>query len=73
MKLAYGASKSALDKLSIGLATDFAHRDIPIRVNVLHPGVFPSYMVPSGPINVTLPGLIAPIPLKRTGTLVVSL
>ncbi|KAF8912554.1 hypothetical protein CPB85DRAFT_1220192 [Mucidula mucida] len=66
--LAYGASKSALDKLSIGLATDFAHRDIPIRVNVLHPGVFPSYMVPSGPINVTLPGLIAPIPLKRTGT-----
>ncbi|KAF9010338.1 NAD(P)-binding protein [Hymenopellis radicata] len=68
---AYSVSKSALDKLSIGLATDFAHRGIPIRVNVLHPGMFPSEMAPPATeenIAAALPGLIAPVPVQRTGT-----
>ncbi|KAF9010339.1 NAD(P)-binding protein [Hymenopellis radicata] len=67
----YGPSKGALDKLSIGLATDFAHRGIPVRVNVLNPGMFPSEMVaPSAieKIDTALPGLIAPVPVRRAGT-----
>ncbi|KAF8904230.1 short-chain dehydrogenase [Mucidula mucida] len=69
--LAYSPAKSAVEKLSIGLATDFAHRDIPVRVNVLHPGMFPSEMVPPGALeslDTVLPGLVAPTPLKRAGT-----
>ncbi len=71
MQLAYGASKLALDKVSVGLATDFMRRKIPIRVNVIHPGIFPSVMVPDGSLDkmdTPLPGLIAPTPLERAGT-----
>ncbi|KAF9021199.1 short-chain dehydrogenase [Hymenopellis radicata] len=67
--LGYAASKIALDKLSVGLATDFAHRSIPIRVNVLHPGMFPSEMVPAGALDsLDIPGLVAPPPAQRAGT-----
>ncbi|KAF8888504.1 NAD(P)-binding protein [Mucidula mucida] len=69
--LAYGASKTALEKVSVGLATDFARRKIPIRVNVIHPGVFPSAMVPADSLQkmeTPLPGFIAPTPLGRAGT-----
>ncbi len=39
-------TKAALDKLTLVLATSFAGRGIPIRVNALQPGVFASEMVP---------------------------
>ncbi|KAF8888510.1 hypothetical protein CPB85DRAFT_281293 [Mucidula mucida] len=71
LSLAYGASKTALEKVSVGLATDFARRKIPIRVNVIHPGVFPSAMVPADSLQkmeTPLPGFIAPTPLGRAGT-----
>ena len=69
MQLSYGISKAALDKLTVSLATDFAHRKIPIRVNAIHPGMFPSEVNKiDGPMVTVLPGLIAPIPAGRTGT-----
>ncbi|KAF9033723.1 NAD(P)-binding protein [Hymenopellis radicata] len=73
LSLGYGASESklALDKVSVGLATDFMRRRIPIRVNVIHPGIFPSVMVPDGSLekmDTPLPGLIEPTPLERAGT-----
>ncbi len=72
----YNLSKGTVKKLSIGLATDFAHCNIPVRINVLHLGVFPSEMVLLGALkslNAALPGLVAPTLAKRAGTSVVSL
>ncbi|KAK0440714.1 hypothetical protein EV421DRAFT_1905078 [Armillaria borealis] len=43
--VAYLMTKSALDKLTLVLGASFAHRGIPIRVNVLAPGVFASQMI----------------------------
>ncbi|KAF8888499.1 hypothetical protein CPB85DRAFT_1553233 [Mucidula mucida] len=68
---AYGASKIALEKVSIGLATDFMSRKIPIRVNVIHPGPFASEMVPAESLqnmDTPLPGCSVPPPLGRAGT-----
>ncbi|KAK0506697.1 short-chain dehydrogenase [Armillaria luteobubalina] len=42
---AYPVTKAALDKLTLVLGTSFAQRDIPIRVNVLAPGVFASQSI----------------------------
>ncbi|SJL18974.1 uncharacterized protein ARMOST_22579 [Armillaria ostoyae] len=42
--VAYNVTKFALDKFTLVLATSFAGRDIPIRVNVLAPGLFASQM-----------------------------
>ncbi|KAF8904228.1 NAD-P-binding protein [Mucidula mucida] len=69
--LAYGVSKTALDKLSIGFATDFAHRGVPVRVNVVHPGAFPSEIIPPEALenlDTPFPGFVAPLPAKRAGT-----
>ncbi|KAF9038829.1 NAD(P)-binding protein [Hymenopellis radicata] len=68
---AYGPSTTAIEEVSVGLATDFARRRIPIRPNVIQPGVFPSVMVPDGSLDKTdtpLPGPVAPTPLRRAGT-----
>ncbi|PBK64230.1 NAD(P)-binding protein [Armillaria solidipes] len=70
--VAYGATKAALDKLTLVLATSFAGRGIPIRVNSLQPGAFmteqlsPEFMeeLKTKPV----PGQIAPIPARRLGT-----
>lgn len=72
-QLAYGVSKTALNKLSIGFATDFAHRGVPVRVNVVHPGAFPSEKIPPEALenlDTPFPGFVAPLPAKRAGTLV---
>ncbi|KAK0475177.1 hypothetical protein IW261DRAFT_508057 [Armillaria novae-zelandiae] len=70
--LAYNVTKAALDKLTLVLATSFAGRDIPIRVNVLAPGLFPSEMAGREIVEMVktkpLPGMIAPIPARRHGT-----
>ncbi|KAG7439063.1 NAD-binding protein [Guyanagaster necrorhizus] len=69
---AYNVTKAALDKLTLVLATSFAGRSIPIRVNVLAPGPFLSEMATHEQLemikNNTLPGLVAPVPAKRSGT-----
>ncbi|KAK0446593.1 short-chain dehydrogenase [Desarmillaria tabescens] len=70
--LAYGLTKAALEKLTLVLGTSFAGRGIPIRVNALEPGVFPSEM--STPEFVEMvktepfPGFMAPVPVRRHGT-----
>ncbi|KAK0475174.1 NAD-binding protein [Armillaria novae-zelandiae] len=72
VSLAYSVTKAALDKLTLVLATSFAGRGIPIRVNALQPGVFASEMVPPEVLEVfrtqVLPGQVAPIPAKRHGS-----
>ncbi|KAK0232649.1 hypothetical protein IW262DRAFT_1325784 [Armillaria fumosa] len=69
---AYNVTKAALDKLTLVLATSFAGRDIPIRVNVLAPGVFKSEMASRELVEMVktkpLPGMVAPIPARRDGT-----
>ncbi|KAK0446577.1 short-chain dehydrogenase [Desarmillaria tabescens] len=69
--LAYNSTKAALNKLTLVLATSFAQRDIPIRVNALAPGVFASQLVSPEVLEAIrtrpLPGLVAPIPAKRQG------
>ncbi|KAK0197854.1 hypothetical protein F5146DRAFT_1130768 [Armillaria mellea] len=70
--VAYHMTKSALDKLTLVLATSFAGRDIPIRVNALAPGVFASQLISPEVLEAIrtkpLPGTVAPIPAKRQGT-----
>ncbi|KAK0438956.1 hypothetical protein EV421DRAFT_1906291 [Armillaria borealis] len=70
--VAYLMTKSTLDKLTLVLGASFAQRGIPIRVNVLAPGVFASQLVSPEVLEAIktklLPGLVAPIPAKRQGT-----
>ncbi|KAK0245133.1 hypothetical protein EDD85DRAFT_1016321 [Armillaria nabsnona] len=70
--VAYLMTKSALDKLTLVLGTSFAQRGIPIRVNVLAPGVFASQLINPEVLEAIrtkpLPGMVAPILAKRQGT-----
>ncbi|PBK89335.1 NAD(P)-binding protein [Armillaria gallica] len=70
--LAYGPTKSALEKLTLVLGTSFAGRDIPIRVNALEPGVFASQLTSPESLEALktepVPGMVAPIPARRHGT-----
>ncbi|PBK89326.1 hypothetical protein ARMGADRAFT_996542 [Armillaria gallica] len=64
-------TKSALDKLTLVPGTSFSQRDIPIRVNVLAPGVFASQLISPEVLEAIrmkpLPGIVTPIPAKRRG------
>ncbi|KAK1229945.1 hypothetical protein PQX77_006974 [Marasmius sp. AFHP31] len=68
---AYPASKAGLEKLTINLATEFALNEIPIRVNCIAMGVYPSELtgdeesVNRRVSTAPLPGLINHTPLKR--------
>ncbi|KAK0197851.1 hypothetical protein F5146DRAFT_918336, partial [Armillaria mellea] len=72
ISLAYSVTKAALDKLTLVLATNFAGRGIPIRVNALQPGLFASEMVPPELLETIktqlLPGQVALIPARRHGS-----
>ncbi|SJL11674.1 related to tropinone reductase [Armillaria ostoyae] len=72
VSVAYSVTKAALDKLTLVLATSFAGRGIPIRVNALQPGLFASEMVPPELLEVIktqlLPGQVALIPARRHGS-----
>ncbi|KAK0245145.1 hypothetical protein EDD85DRAFT_7193 [Armillaria nabsnona] len=72
LSLAYGPTKSALEKLTLVLGTSFAGRDIPIRVNALEPGVFASQLTSPEVLEALktkpVPGMVAPIPARRHGT-----
>ncbi|KAK0446575.1 uncharacterized protein EV420DRAFT_896729 [Desarmillaria tabescens] len=69
--IAYNVTKAALNKLTLVLATNFAGRDIPIRVNALAPGAFASQLISPEVLEAIktepMPGLVAPIPAKRQG------
>lgn len=45
-QFSYNANKAATISLSHQLATEFARRDLGVRVNVVCPGYFPSGMTP---------------------------
>ncbi|KAK0442241.1 short-chain dehydrogenase [Desarmillaria tabescens] len=70
--LAYGATKAALEKLTLVLGTSFAGRGIPIRVNALEPGLFLSEMITPEVMSMfnaePLPGSGASILMGRPGT-----
>ncbi|PBK64202.1 short-chain dehydrogenase [Armillaria solidipes] len=72
LSLAYGPTKSALEKLTLVLGTSFAGRDIPIRVNALEPGIFASQSTSTEFLESLktkpVPGSVAPIPARRHGT-----
>ncbi|KAK0442277.1 uncharacterized protein EV420DRAFT_1649756 [Desarmillaria tabescens] len=70
---AYSATKAALDKLTLVLATSFAGRGVPIRVNSLQPGAFASEQLTPEfmeelKTDKPMPGFVAPIPARRHGT-----
>ncbi|KAK0442261.1 uncharacterized protein EV420DRAFT_1079361 [Desarmillaria tabescens] len=70
--LALGTTKAALEKLTLVLGTSYAGRGIPIRMNALELGLFPSQMsTPEFMEMVNLdpsPGHAATIPARRVGT-----
>ncbi|ESK94341.1 short-chain dehydrogenase [Moniliophthora roreri MCA 2997] len=69
----YGSLKAALDHLTTVLATEFARNQIPVRVNGIAPGLFPSEMTVKGGIDIETLGqkpflsAMNPAPLKRIG------
>ncbi|KAK0502031.1 short-chain dehydrogenase [Armillaria luteobubalina] len=70
--VAYNLTKATLDKLTLVLATSFAGRGIPIRVNALQPGAFVSEIMTPEILEAIktqqLPGQVAPIPAGRHGS-----
>ncbi|KAL0580106.1 hypothetical protein V5O48_001882 [Marasmius crinis-equi] len=71
--LTYNCSKAALEKLSINLATEFAYNRIPVRVNCMAMGPFPSQvtgneeMLDAHLASTPLTGTPALAPLRRAG------
>jgi NAD(P)-dependent dehydrogenase (short-subunit alcohol dehydrogenase family) len=77
---AYGAAKYAVEHLAISMATEFARNEIPVRVNVIAPGGFPSEIMNLGSIEALdkflsgpIPGAFHGTPVKRAGRYVLSL
>ncbi|KAF8913641.1 hypothetical protein CPB85DRAFT_1219276 [Mucidula mucida] len=67
----YSISKAAVDQLAVVLATSFAARGVPIRVNAIHPGLFASELnenATDAALTAPLPGFVAPIPVGRFAT-----
>ncbi|KAL0577811.1 hypothetical protein V5O48_004178 [Marasmius crinis-equi] len=60
---AYNCSKAALEKLSMNLATEFAYNRIPVRVNCIAMGTFPSQVAGD---RETLDAHLAKAPLAGT-------
>ena len=70
-QFAYGATKAAVEQITTSMAADLALRKVPVRINAIAPGVFPTDIVPAEVYKEyrtkALPGLIAPVPLLRWG------
>ncbi|KAF9020656.1 NAD(P)-binding protein [Hymenopellis radicata] len=67
----YSISKAAVDQLTVVLATSFASRGVPIRVNAIQPGLFASELnenATDAALTEPLPGFVAPIPIERFAT-----
>ncbi|KIM36701.1 hypothetical protein M413DRAFT_13849 [Hebeloma cylindrosporum] len=71
LSFAYATTKAALDQITTSLAADLARRKVPVRINAIEPGAFPTDIVPAEIFEEyrtkPLPGLIAPVPLLRWG------
>jgi len=70
-QFAYGTTKAALEQITTSMAADLALRKIPVRINAIEPGGFPTDIAPAEVFEEystkALPGLIAPVPLLRWG------
>ncbi len=70
-KFSYNTSKAALNHLTRPLAADFGKRGVPIRVNALVPGLFPSDVVSpeffESVKTTPVTGFVALTPAKRGG------
>jgi len=70
-QFAYGTTKAALEQITTSMAADLAQRKVPIRINAIEPGVFPTEIAPAEVYEEyrtkPFPGLIAPVPLLRCG------
>ncbi len=70
-QFAYNTSKSAASHLTKMLATEFALKGIPVRVNAIAPGVYESEMTKTviRPEDVDATGSgVLPVPARRAGT-----
>lgn len=70
-KFAYNSAKAAASHLTKMMATEFALKKVPVRVNAVAPGVYESEMTHSHitPDLVDKVGLgIQPVPIQRPGT-----
>jgi len=69
--IAYATSKVALEQITLTIASDLASRRVPVRLNAIEPGVFPTEIVPAEFLEEyrtkPIPGTIAPVPLQRWG------
>ncbi|KZT22709.1 short-chain dehydrogenase [Neolentinus lepideus HHB14362 ss-1] len=68
----YLSTKAAVNHLSVSMATEFALKKIPVRVNVVAPGYFVSEMTDPMMEDVVkmdqpIPVLVSPFPTKRHG------
>jgi len=70
-KFIYGVSKAGVDHLTTTMATEFALNKIPVRVNCIAPGAFPSQTTGAPEVLEKfisrLPGAINPVPALRAG------
>ncbi|KAL1745101.1 hypothetical protein HDZ31DRAFT_37139 [Schizophyllum fasciatum] len=68
---AYNSAKAAASHLTRMLATEYARREIPVRVNAISPGVYASEMtsdqIPAAQVDKIGKGLV-PVPARRDGT-----
>lgn len=69
---AYNSSKAATSHLTKMMATEFALKKIPVRVNAIAPGVFPSEMtklkIDSAEMVNSVSKPVIPVPAGRAGT-----
>ncbi|KIM36691.1 hypothetical protein M413DRAFT_77881, partial [Hebeloma cylindrosporum] len=67
----YATTKAALEQITTSLAADLAQRKVPVRINAIEPGVFPTDIVPAEVFEEyrtkALSGLVVPVPLLRWG------
>jgi len=70
-QFAYGTTKAALEQITTSMAADLALRKVPIRINAIEPGVFPTEIAPPETYEEyrtkAFPGFTAPVPLSRWG------
>jgi len=72
-RFAYACSKAAVNHLTTVMATDFAIQKVPIRVNAIAPGYFPSQMsavtdlARSTATETPTTGAVSATPVKRPG------
>ena len=70
-QFAYGTTKAALEQITTSMAADLALRKVPIRINAIQSGVFPTDIAPAEVYDQyktkPFPGFTAAVPLSRWG------